>query len=181
MKAGQIEVVDSVDLERAFLGHPVGDKIELSIKRNDKVESASVVLAAYTGGRVSITPEIATAPRTNAVEDDRFWQTMGVKISLLPQTQKGLVGPKYRGGMRVTEVRPDGPAAANGIQKGDILVGLDKWETLSSDNVTWILNQQQPQLTDGQVSMKFFLIRGQETRYGYLAVSLAPRIASSQN
>lgn len=180
-KAGQIEVVDSVDLERAFLGHPVGDKIELSIKRNDKVENASVVLAAYTGGRVSITPEIASTTRANAIEEDRFWQTMGVKMSLLPQTQKGLVGPKYRGGMRVTEVRNDGPAAANGIQKGDILVGLDKWETLSIDNVNWILNQQQTQLSDGQVSMKFFLIRGQETRYGYLAVSLPPRIASSQN
>jgi serine protease Do len=180
-KAGQLEIIDCVDLERAFLGHPVGDKVELSIKRNDKTEAASVVVAAYSGGRVSITPEIAAAPRATAAEDDRFWQTLGVKITLLPTAQRGIVGPKYRGGMRVTEVRNDGPAAANGIQKGDVLVGLDKWETLSTDNVTWILNQQQAQLTDGQVSMKFYLIRGQETRYGYLAVSLPPRIASSQN
>jgi serine protease Do len=180
VKAGQIEVVDGVDLERAFLGRPVGDKIELSIKRNEKVESATIALAAYTGARSSLVPEVAVTPRLNStVEDDSFWQQLGVKMAALPVAQKAIVGPKYRGGMRVADVRSDGPAAANGIQKGDILVGLDKWETLSSDNVNWILNQQQPQLNDGQVSMKFYLIRGQETRYGYLAVSLAPRIATS--
>ncbi len=182
VKAGHLEVTDAVDWERAFLGRPVGDKIEISVKRNDKVESVQLALAAYTGGRVSITPEIAIAPKSpSTVEDDRYWQQLGVKVSQLPASQKALVGPKYRGGMRVTEVRADGPAAANGIQKGDILVGLDKWETLSSDNMSWILNQQQPQLTDGQVSMKFFVIRGQETRYGYLAVTLTPRIAQGPN
>jgi serine protease Do len=181
VKAGKFEIMDAVDLERAFLGHPAGDKVDLSIKRNDKIETASLTLAAYTGGRTSVVPELAVTPRPANGEDDRFWQQLGVKMSLLPATQKSLVGPKYRGGMRVAEVRADGPAAANGIQKGDILVGLDKWETLSTDNVTWILNQQQPQLSDGPVSMKFYVIRGQETRYGFLAVTLPPRIASGQN
>ncbi len=184
IKAGNIEVTDCVDWERAFLGHPVGDRIDVSVKRNEQIETASVALAAYTGGRISVNADVAVNPRPAAAatgEEDRFWQQLGVKMTLLPASQKSLVGPKYRGGMRVTDVRTDGPAAANGIQKGDILVGLDKWETLSTDNVTWILNQQQPQLNDGQVSMKFYVIRGQETRYGYLAVSPAPRIASNQN
>ncbi len=180
VKAGHVDVTDCVDWERAFLGRPIGDKIEISLKRNEKLESASLSLAAYTGGRISVNPEVAVNPRQTATaEEDRYWQQLGVKLSMLPASQKALVGPKYRGGMRVTEVRPDGPAAANGIQKSDILVGLDKWETLSPDNVTWILNQQQPQLSDGQVSMKFYVIRGQETRYGYLAVSLPPRIAAT--
>ena len=180
VKAGHLEVTDCVDWERAFIGRPIGDKTEISIKRNDKIESASLALVAYTGGRASVSPEVAVTPRPVATtpEDDRYWQQLGLKMTALSPAQKSLVGPKYRGGMRVTEVRTDGPAAANGIQKGDILVGLDKWETLSPDNVTWILNQQQTQLTDGQVSMKFYVIRGQETRYGYLAVSL-PRIASA--
>ncbi|MBS0204839.1 MAG: trypsin-like peptidase domain-containing protein [Planctomycetes bacterium] len=182
VKAGNVEVVDGVDWERAFLGHPVGDKIEVSLKRNEKLETATISLAAYTGGRISVNPEVAVTPRASGTaDDDRFWQQLGLKMSVLPTNQKNLVAPKYRGGMRVSDVRTDGPAAANGIQKGDILVGLDKWETLSTDNVNWILSQQQPQLTDGQISMKFYVIRGQETRYGYLAVTLAPRIASSQN
>lgn len=182
VKAGQVDIVDGVDWERALLGRPVGDKVEVSLKRNDKIETASLVLASFSGGRINLNNEVAVSPRTApTAEDDRFWQQLGLKMTVLPATQKSLLPPKYRGGMRVTDVRPEGPAAANGIQKGDILVGLDKWETLSTDNLTWILNQQQAQLSDGQVSMKFYVIRGQETRYGYLAVSLAPRIASGQN
>jgi len=179
VKAGNIEVTDCVDWERAFLGRPVGDKIEISLKRNEKVESASLALAAYTGGRSTLATDIAVTPRPAAASDDeRFWQQLGIRLTTLPATQKGLVGPKYRGGMRVLDVRADGPATANGIQKGDILVGLDKWETLSTDNVSWILNQQQNQVADGPVSMKFYVIRGQETRYGFLAVSV-PRVASA--
>jgi serine protease Do len=179
IKAGHVDVTDAVDWERAFLGRPVGDKIEISLKRNDKLESASLSLAAYTGSRISLNPEVAVNPRsTPGADEERYWQQLGMRLTVLAANQKALVGPKYRGGMRVTEVRPEGPAAANGIQKGDILVGLDKWETLSADNVNWILNQQQPQLSDGQVSMKFYVIRGQETRYGYLAVALPPRVAA---
>lgn len=179
VKAGLIDVTDCVDLERAFLGHPVGDKIEISVKRNEKIESASVALAAYTGARATVGQDVAVNPRPGAADDDRYWQQMGIKLSVLPANQKALLPERYRnrGGMRITEVRSDGPAAANGIQKGDILVGLDKWETLSMDNIAWILNQQQPQLSDGQVSMKFYLVRGQEIRYGYLAVAMSPRIA----
>lgn len=180
VKAGHIDITDAVDWERAFLGRPVGEKIEVSVKRNDKMEAVSLALAAYTGGRVSMNPEIAISPRSTS-EDDRYWQQLGLKVTQLPAAQKALVGPKYRGGMRVLDVRSDGPASANGIQKSDILVGLDKWETLSADNMNWILNQQQPQSTDGQVSMKFYVIRGQETRFGYIPVTLTPRVAQGPN
>ena len=183
LKAGHVEVVDGADWERAFLGHPIGERIEISLKRNEKLETASLSLMAYNGGRITITSDaIATtrAPAPNDVrtanpaDEEEFWQQLGVKMVALPAAQKSLVGPKYRGGMRITDIRADGPAAANGIQKADILVGLDKWETLSADNVSWILKQQQPQLNDGPVSMKFFVIRGQETRYGYLPVTIVP-------
>lgn len=180
VKAGHVEVMDAVDWERAFLGRAVGEKVEVVIKRNEKQENLGLALASYTGGRAALTQDVAVVPKAVNPDEERFWQQIGLKMTPLPASQRGLVRPKYNGGMRVTEVRAEGPAIANGIQKGDILVGLDKWETLSSDNVSWILNQQHPQLSDGQVSMKFYLIRGQETRYGYMAISLTPRIASGQ-
>ena len=178
LKAGDTDVIDGADWERALLGHPVGHKFEITMRRSDKVEKTTLVLAAYTGGRTALNTEIAVQP---APAIDRFWQQLGLKMASLPETQKNLVGPKYRGGMRVNDVRTDGPAAANGIQKGDILVGLDKWETMSSDNINWILGQPNPQAADGQVSLKFFVIRGTETRYGFLPVVLTPRIAASTN
>ncbi len=178
LKAGETDVIDGADWERALLGHPVGHKFEVTVKRSDKIEKTTLVLAAYTGGRTTLNTEIAVQP---AAVGDRFWQQLGLKMAALPETQKNLVGPKYRGGMRVNDVRNDGPAAANGIQKGDILVGLDKWETMSPDNIGWILSQPNPQTADGHVSLKFFVIRGTETRYGFLPVALTPRIAAGSN
>ena len=171
-------MIDGADWERALLGHPVGHKIEVTMRRSDKVEKTILVLAAYTGGRTTLNTEIAVQA---APVVDRFWQQLGLKMAALPESQKNLVGPKYRGGMRVNDVLKDGPAFVNGIQKGDILVGLDKWETMSPDNVGWILGQPNPQSADGQVSLKFFVIRGTETRYGFLPVSLTPRIAAGPN
>ncbi|MDP1798202.1 MAG: serine protease, partial [Planctomycetaceae bacterium] len=52
--------------------------------------------------------------------------------------------------------------------KDDVLVGLSDWETLSVDNITWILNQPLPA---GQSGMKFLVIRGQETLYGHMQVA----------
>ena len=90
---------------------------------------------------------------------------------------------KYRGGMRVLEVKPDSPASANGMQKGDVLVGLDRWETMSSDNITWIMNElaKQGPSAEGNNQIKFYLVRGQETKFGYLPMSSAPRTASLGN
>ena len=183
LHAGEIDIVDGADWERALLGRPVGDKIEITVRRSDKVEKATLILAAYTGGRSNLNldttpsrPVATTAPSTGA--DERFWQQLGVKMSTLPESQKNLVGPKYRGGMRVMDVRDGGPSASNGIQKGDILVGLDKWETMSPDNIGWILQQPNTQNQDGQVSLKFFVIRGTETRYGFLPVTLPQRVAA---
>ena len=185
LRAGDTEVIDGADWERALHGFPVGHKIEVTMRRSDKVEKTTLTLAAYTGGRTSLNTEVAV--QAPALAPDRFWQQLGLKMTALPENQKNLVGPKYRGGMRVNDVRGDGPAAANGIQKGDLLVGLDKWETMSPDNISWILGQPNPQAVDGQASLKFFVIRGSETRYGFLPVALtpsttlAPRIAAGSH
>jgi len=83
----------------------------------------------------------------------------------LPTSQRDTVGDQYRGGMRITAVRPTSPAAKNGIRPGDILVGLHIWETTSNENISYVL--EHPQLTTFN-PLKFYIVRGQETLYGYL-------------
>ena len=66
-------------------------------------------------------------------------------------------------------VRPKSPASDQGIRYGDVLVGMHKWETISLENVAYILDsdefrQSQP--------VKFYILRGNETLYGHLQVSL---------
>ena len=92
----------------------------------------------------------------------------GLKLKSLPQQQLTLVKPKYRGGMRVVSVRPDSPAAQNGIVHGDILVGLHVWETINEDNVTYIMEHPQLRVFS---PLKFYILRGRETLYGHLQLA----------
>ena len=70
--------------------------------------------------------------------------------------------------MHVEEVRPDSPAANEGILPGDILVGMHTWETASAQDVQYIVTR--PTL-DQMGSMKFYVLRGQSTLFGHLNVA----------
>ena len=72
---------------------------------------------------------------------------------------------RYRGGLAVTEVRADGPAAEQGIRPGDILVGLHIWETIATDNIAYILDKADEEHLN---PIKFFVLRGRETLFGHL-------------
>jgi serine protease Do len=75
---------------------------------------------------------------------------------------------RYRGGMHVQEVRPDSPAALEGILPGDIVVGMHKWETASEQDVQYIVSRA----AIGQLGhLDFFVLRGQKTFSGHLNVA----------
>ena len=69
----------------------------------------------------------------------------------------------------VSDVRPNSPASAQGIRPGDVLVGMHIWETVSLDNVAYILKR--PDFTTLN-PVKFFILRGSDTLYGYMPVSM---------
>ena len=62
---------------------------------------------------------------------------------------------------------PSSPAAKQGIVIGDILVGMHIWETATLDNVSYILKRPDFAALN---PVKFFILRGNETLYGYLPV-----------
>jgi serine protease Do len=70
--------------------------------------------------------------------------------------------------MLVTHLRPDSPAAANGIQVGDILVGLHLWETLNLDNLMYVLENPQRQTFN---PVKFYILREGEPLYGHMRIT----------
>jgi len=168
LKVGEQDIGDGVDLERALLGRKSGEPVEVLVRRADKTEKLSLALVAQHTGKAALSMQVVPRANNDEPEADRVWSMLGMKITSLPSAQQSLVGKRYRGGMKVLDVRTDSPAARNGIRKGDILVGLSKWETVSNENVTWILNQSLP---TGQDSLKFYLIRGSETLYGHLQVA----------
>ena len=96
-----------------------------------------------------------------------LWTVVGLKLAKFESNQDLTANQlrKYRGGMRVTDVREGSNAATNKFQKGDILVGLDKWETTSFENIKFVFDQPEVQAVR---SLKFYILRGSETLYGVI-------------
>jgi serine protease Do len=167
-KIGEFAIIDAVDVERAFLGRSAGEPVSITVRRGEKTEQLSLALVAQQSGKSALNTQIVSRANNDDPVTDRVWSTLGLRMATLPSSQKHLVGPRYRGGMKVLDVRSESPAARNGIRKGDILVGLSRWETLSEENITWILDQSTPQPADG---LKFYLIRDSQTLYGQLELA----------
>jgi serine protease Do len=162
-KVGSLAVARPLDIERAILGHKPGEDVEVSVVRNQKPVTLSLTLASL--------------PQSRGTSDDRAWDMLGLRLDPVPAERFRQTKTKvYRGGLLVTAVRPDSPAARESIQRGDILVGMHIWETVSLDNVTYILNR--PDFSKIE-PLKFYILRGKpedpnryETFWGHLPVSM---------
>ena len=66
-------------------------------------------------------------------------------------------------------VREDSPAKRQGIRTSDLLVGMHVWETISMENVAYILRHAD------NAQVKFDILRGTDTLYGHLPMTLQRR------
>ncbi len=96
---------------------------------------------------------------------DVVWQKLGVQLAPVAPEMVTRVNSDLRGGMEVTAVSTTGLAARAGIRKGDILIGLQQYETVTLDNVTYVLNL--PELAGGG-PVPFFILRGGQVRRGQI-------------
>jgi serine protease Do len=99
---------------------------------------------------------------------EKTWSLLGLKLSKVQTGDQSLTGQPYRGGMLVTDVRPQSPAQKNGLRNGDVLVGLHVWETVSTENITYVLSH--PQFSNFN-PLKFYVLRNRETLYGFFDIS----------
>ncbi|MBL9084429.1 MAG: PDZ domain-containing protein, partial [Planctomycetales bacterium] len=149
-----------LDIERALLGKQPGVSVPLIIERDAKTETFDLTVASVPD-RIRPVVDVATST-------DRAWNILGMKLETVPQRQFASYRTRYRGGLVVTEVRQDGPAAKQGIRRGDILVGMHIWETITADNVSYILDR--PDFATLE-PVKFYIVRGTETLYGHMSVA----------
>ena len=85
---------------------------------------------------------LGAVPETQKVADQPAWDLLGVKLKAIPPEEfRKNHQTRYRGGLAVTAVRPNSPAASQGIVPGDMLVGMHIWETATIDNVAYILKR----------------------------------------
>lgn len=121
---------------------------------------------------------------------ERIWNTLGLQIEPADEAAMKKLKSTFRGGLTVTEVRPDSPADERGLRKGDILVGLDRWEMRSLENVAYALENDALQdagetsfhiLRDGQVLVgRIRLARAKAAQTSSAAEPASPDAAGSR-
>ncbi|MCO6454921.1 MAG: trypsin-like peptidase domain-containing protein [Pirellulaceae bacterium] len=150
----QREVHRGLDIERFLLERRVDEKIELTIERDG--DPLTVVLTLDEVAPVGVE------------STDLAWDVLGLRLLPVSPQLFRQYNSRYRGGLKVTSLRTGGPGAEQGIRVGDVLVGVHKWETVTPENITYILNSDE--VRRGQ-PVKFYVLRGTETLYGQLRLN----------
>ena len=166
-RIGDLRISDVTDLERAFLGVPTGTPIEVAIERDKQplLHQLTLGRAGSEFAGMAIQPSrsqfvkasqstfggAVSTPAKPLPPQELFWNSPGVLVRELthPELQAitgrnfpGANGNiRYNGGLRVTAVRA-GSAAAALLQKDDILLGLDGYETVSIETFEFIMDPQ---------------------------------------
>lgn len=144
-----------LDFHRALMERNAGEKVELAIVREGNPMTLQLTLAAV--------------PSRFKTPLHPTWQVLGLELKPIPdEAFRKTHRTRYRGGLTVAAVRPNSPASNQGIRPGDVLVGMHIWETISMENVSYILNRPDFATLN---PVKFFILRGNETLYGYLSVA----------
>jgi serine protease Do len=153
---GSRKIESALDVELALLGTRPGNEIELTALRDSQEVVTKVAVAQLT----------RTSPRSALA--DRSWSVIGLKLSPMDQDDFKALNTRYRGGLTVLDVRSGSPAAQQGIRRGDVLVGMHIWETISLENIAYILERDDLNKLD---SVVFYIIRGTDTLYGHMRIA----------
>lgn len=158
---GDQQIERQLDFYRAILELDAGDEVLLVVERGEE--------------RLELPLQIAGVPSGTRTPTSPNWELLGLDLDPIPTEEfQQKYQTRYRGGLAVTAVRPQSPASSQGICQGDVLVGMHIWETISLENVEYVFSR--PDLPAFN-PMKFYILRGAETLYGYLPLPLAIRTA----
>jgi serine protease Do len=148
---GELDVSSTLDFERAMLDLRPGEQVSVAVRRKGSSQRMSLVLQK---------PEKAAPSPAETV-----WRRLGIRLKSVNPEVVSRISPQLHGGLTVLEVNANGPADRAGVQKGDILLGLHQWETLSLDNVAFVLNH--PDLGTFN-PLTFYILRSGQVRRGWL-------------
>lgn len=151
---GGTHIARRLDVERALIDRQAGDEVAFSVDRDGDMITCNLVLAAATSAAEAA--------------GDLAWSQLGLRLVPVPGPTFRKYNSRYRGGLKVADVREESPAEKHGIRRGDVLVGIHKWETISEDNVAYILNSSEFRTAQ---PFRFYILRNGETLFGNMRLS----------
>lgn len=164
LRVAGVTVDRALDFERALIGRSPGDSVTVSVQRDGEENNLELSLGESA--------RTVAATRTNSVSS-RLWSDLGLRVAVTAGSNPHLSQTNYNGGLKVVDVRPESPAAKEGFQNGDILVGMHRWETASMNDIAYILNSSEFRKSQ---PAKFFIVRGSEVLYGYLTTKSTSQV-----
>jgi serine protease Do len=156
---GDATIKSALDFELAMIGRRAGEELAIEAVRAGEPQSLRIAMATMPDRR---TRQVA----------DSAWDIMGLRLTPAASADVTRLNPRYRGGMRVLAVRAGSPAERQNIKPNDILVGMHVWETVTMENVGYVLSQNQ---FDAARPVKCFILRDERTHYTYLPVTTSTR------
>lgn len=145
----------TLDLERSLLGRTAGEKILVLVRRKGSDQNADQ--------RLELT--LRSIERPALPPGEMVWQKLGVQLRGVNAELVSRASPQLHGGLAVVDVKPESVAAKAGVQRGDILVGLHTWETLTLDNVVFVLTHRDLATFN---PLCFYIVRAGELHRGWL-------------
>ena len=168
-QVGRINIADAADFERALLGRRAGQPVDVTVMRDGEEQVMKMVLNRLNGAAVRSVSKTRQIPQP-AVNptNSEAWRVLGLKVASISPEEVRSLGTQYRGGMKITSVRNAGPAMNSSIQPGDILLGINGWETISLDNLAFVINKA---AEEKKPSLDFFVIRSGRLLQGRIQVA----------
>ena len=165
VRVGSFNVDDRLDYSLALLNLRPGARIPLTIERGGQQ-----MRLAMKADQVFQNP--------NASLSDMAWSVIGIRAkSVAPSAIKRLntrMRTNYRGGLYVSSVRSGSAADKQGIQVGDVLLGIHGWQTATMSDLQGIL--EHPDIQKGPRA-KFYLVRREQTLFGHMQLASQPTLS----
>lgn len=169
------------DLIQSVNGRSVSNRLEYELALMDLAPSSDFKIEILRDG-VSATAQLRTggaktrnqlvsATSTDVSVDsaaDVAYNLFGLRLEIANPSVVRAVDSNYKGGLRVTSVRPNSPAFVAQIKTGDILVGLLEWQTINWGDLAYIFNRSEFKQS---TAPKFHIVRGTELFWGNLELS----------
>lgn len=106
--------------------------------------------------------------RVDSAVSSVAWNDIGIKVVDVPETDMVGLHKNYSRGLRVTDVRPNSPAEAEGILSGDIIVAMHGWKTETTENLSFVLSEE---LVRTHNDFMFYILRDKEPFWGQMRIA----------